>query len=54
MDDDARWIKDDKYYTSSGISAGIDMALSFVKDLFGFDEAEKISLRMEYNWQTEN
>ena len=30
-----RWVKDGKFYTSSGVSAGMDMALGFVKDLFG-------------------
>ncbi len=28
----SRWVVDGKYYSSSGVSAGIDMALGFVKD----------------------
>jgi putative intracellular protease/amidase len=28
----ARWVRDGKYYTSSGVSAGIDMTLGFVSD----------------------
>ena len=29
----ARWVVDGKYYTSSGVSAGMDMALGFVNDI---------------------
>lgn len=47
----ARWVVDGKYYTSSGVSAGIDMALGFVSDLKGKEIAEEIAFRIEYNWQ---
>lgn len=47
----ARWVVDGKYYTSSGVSAGIDMALGFVSDLLGKNTAEEIAFRIEYNWQ---
>jgi transcriptional regulator GlxA family with amidase domain len=46
----ARWIRDDKYYTSSGVSAGIDMALGFVGDRLGLETAERISRGIEYLW----
>lgn len=46
----ARWVKDSKYYTSSGISAGTDMALGFIADMHGEDEAEKCARKMEYIW----
>lgn len=46
----ARWVVDGKYYTSSGVSAGIDMTLGFIKDRFGMDEALRISNRIEYVW----
>lgn len=46
----ARWVVDDKYYTSSGVSAGMDMALGFVNDQFGFEEAMLIANRIEYVW----
>jgi transcriptional regulator GlxA family with amidase domain len=46
----ARWVVDKKYYTSSGISAGIDMSLGFVCDRFGDEMAEAIAKRMEYEW----
>jgi transcriptional regulator GlxA family with amidase domain len=46
----ARWVRDGKYYTSSGISAGIDMALGFITDMNGKEEAERASREMEYLW----
>lgn len=46
----ARWVNEGKYYTSSGISAGIDMTLGFVSDTRGADIADKISKGMEYIW----
>lgn len=47
----ARWVTDGKYYTSSGVSAGIDMALGFVADRLGIEEARRIAFRIEYGWQ---
>lgn len=47
---DARWVKDGKYYTAAGVSAGIDMALAFVSDRYGRDKAQAIAQRMEYRW----
>jgi transcriptional regulator GlxA family with amidase domain len=38
------------YYTSSGVSAGIDMVLSFVSDRHGIETAEKIAKTIEYIW----
>ena len=46
----ARWVIDGKYYTSSGVSAGIDMSLGFVCDRFGEEIAKKIAQRIEYEW----
>lgn len=46
----ARWIKDGNIYTSSGVSAGIDMALGFVSDLLGHPVAEQVSREIEYAW----
>ncbi len=46
----ARWVVDQKYYTSSGVSAGIDMALGFVADKFGNEKAEEIADSIEYIW----
>ena len=48
----ARWVVDGKFYTSSGVSAGIDMALGFVSDIvYNRNEAELIASRIESNWQ---
>ncbi len=46
----ARWVKAGNIYTSSGVSAGIDMALGFVADQFGLDTALKVAQTIEYDW----
>lgn len=46
----ARWVEDGKFVTSSGVSAGIDMALFVVKRLYGEAEARKIAGWSEYLW----
>ena len=46
----ARWVRDGKFYTSSGISAGMDMTLGFVADYLGLNIAENIAKRAEYIW----
>lgn len=48
----ARWVIDGKYYTSSGVSAGMDMALGFVSDLYGNDKAKQIAKDIEYVWNS--
>ena len=47
----ARWVVDGKYYTSSGVSAGIDMAFGFLKDMYGLDFAKNVAFQIEYSWQ---
>lgn len=47
----ARWVHDGKFYTSSGVSAGMDMALGFTADRFGTALAEEIAAHAEYLWQ---
>jgi putative intracellular protease/amidase len=49
-DKQARWVVDGKYYTSSGVSAGIDMALGFLNDRKGIEFARKVAYEIEYNW----
>jgi transcriptional regulator GlxA family with amidase domain len=46
----ARWVEDGKFVTSSGISAGIDMALAVISHRYGEEIAEAIALAMEYEW----
>ncbi|MDY4031910.1 MAG: GNAT family N-acetyltransferase [Pyramidobacter sp.] len=48
--DRARWTTDGKFYTSSGVSAGMDMALGFVADRFGRERAAEIARQIEYRW----
>jgi len=50
----ARWIKEGKFYTSSGISAGIDMTLGFISDVLGYDIAKKQSMEIEYEWKEDS
>ncbi len=49
----ARWVRDDRFYTASGVSAGIDMTLGFVADELGPDVAEKIAHGIEYVWNSD-
>ena len=49
----ARWVVDGKFYTSSGITAGIDMALGFVSDTIGANVAKKIADSLEYIWNAD-
>jgi transcriptional regulator GlxA family with amidase domain len=46
----ARWVRDGSIYTSSGVSAGMDMTLGFIADLFGHDMAKQQSNEIEYEW----
>jgi len=46
----ARWVVDGKFYTSSGVTAGMDMTLDFLKDLHGVDVARQLAEQIEYEW----
>ncbi len=46
----ARWVEDGKYITSSGVSAGTDMALGVVARLYGLDGARRLARSLEYQW----
>lgn len=46
----ARWVDDGAVVTSSGVSAGIDMALAVIARLFGTATAEAIAVGTEYTW----
>lgn len=46
----ARWVVDGPMVTSSGVSAGIDMALAVIEQRFGSERAEQIATRTEYEW----
>jgi putative intracellular protease/amidase len=46
----ARWAVDGSMYTSSGVSAGIDMAFAFVRDIAGEACVRDVERTMEYVW----
>lgn len=46
----ARWVEDGKFITSSGVSAGTDMALALVEKLYGRARADRIAHGAEYVW----
>ncbi len=46
----ARWVTDGKFYTSSGVTAGMDMTLGFVSDSVNMDKAYQIAAYIEYVW----
>ena len=47
---DARWVDAGKFATSSGISAGTDLALALIEQLFDRETAEQIARGAEYVW----
>jgi cyclohexyl-isocyanide hydratase len=46
---DERIVIDGKFYTSGGVTSGIDAALKVVADIEGINTAQKIQLAMEYD-----
>jgi len=46
----ARWVEDDHFFTSSGVSAGIDMSLALIARISGQETAEQVALWAEYEW----
>lgn len=46
----ARWVDDGSVVTSSGVSAGMDMALAVIARLFGPERAETVAALTEYEW----
>jgi len=46
----ARWVADGKYYTSSGVTAGMDMTLGFLEERHGIETAKRVATEIEYVW----
>ena len=46
----ARWVEDGKFFTSSGVTAGMDMALGFIAHFRGDAKARKVAKWSEYQW----
>ena len=51
---EARWVEDGKFFTSSGVSAGMDMSLAVIADLFGMAVANRVALGNEYEWHKDS
>ena len=47
----ARWVEDGKFFSSSGVSAGIDMSLAVIAKLVSQQAAEEAAKFAEYTWQ---
>jgi transcriptional regulator GlxA family with amidase domain len=47
---EARWIEDGPIFTSSRVSAGMDMSLAVIASLFGKSKAMDIANVTEYVW----
>jgi putative intracellular protease/amidase len=50
---EARWVEDGPFVTSSGVSAGTDMALAVIARLYGRERAEELAALTEYEWQSD-
>lgn len=46
----ARWVEDGRFWTSSGVSAGMDMTLALIAHLLGRPAAENAADWAEYTW----
>jgi putative intracellular protease/amidase len=46
----ARWVQDRSRWTSSGVAAGIDMALAVIAHLLGQQRASDVADGIEYEW----
>lgn len=46
----ARWVEDGKFFTSSGISAGMDLTLALIARLAGRETALEAARQAEYLW----
>jgi putative intracellular protease/amidase len=44
-----RWVKDGKYWTSAGVTAGMDMSLAIIDELMGRRYTEGVMLDLEYD-----
>jgi len=50
---EARWVEDEKFFTSSGVSAGMDMSLAVIGKILGNETAEQIATWTEYEWHSD-
>ncbi|MCJ1479214.1 hypothetical protein MMC13_007899 [Lambiella insularis] len=45
----ARWVSDGVWWSSSGVSAGIDVAFAWMAKVWGQEVAEEVAAKMEYS-----
>jgi transcriptional regulator GlxA family with amidase domain len=50
----ARWVEDGKFATSSGVSAGMDMALAVIARIAGQEMADTLAVGTEYDWHRDS
>jgi transcriptional regulator GlxA family with amidase domain len=46
----ARWVEDGNFFTSSGVSAGMDMALGLIAHVFDRETSLRVANWAEYTW----
>ncbi|WP_299820395.1 DJ-1/PfpI family protein [uncultured Roseibium sp.] len=46
----ARWVEDGKFFTSSGVSAGMDMSLAVISHILDQETARHVARCAEYSW----
>lgn len=44
-----RWVRDGKYWTSAGVTAGLDMSLAIIHELMGDKYTQGVMLNLEYD-----
>ncbi|KAL6876865.1 class I glutamine amidotransferase-like protein [Trichoderma novae-zelandiae] len=50
----ARWVQDGNIWTSSGVSAGIDMMYAFIAEQYGQGVADSVAISSEYSRNTDS
>jgi putative intracellular protease/amidase len=51
---EARWVEHDQFFTSSGVSAGMDMSLGLIEKLLGKEAAQQSAIWAEYDWHEDS
>ena len=46
----ARWVESEKFFTSSGVSAGMDMSLALIAHILGPSVSQQVATWAEYEW----
>ena len=51
---EARWVEHGKFFTSSGVSAGMDMSLGLIEKVLGKEAAKQSAIWAEYDWHEDS